>query len=249
MEKEQSQLEVPVGSSAITPESLMKYAIEKGAVDVVERLMKMRADVKAERAKEAYDEAMATFQAVCPVIRKEKEVKGKDRVTTRYKYAPLEHIIDTTRGLLQLHGFSYGFDTEVVDKQVKVWCIVRHKLGHSERSSFTAPIDPDAFMNAPQKSASAMTYAKRYAFINAFGITVGGEDTDTAEVNKPKDKASKEQHDEINTLAAEAGMTLAEVAKKCRDHYGVSIKDVSPVQADGIIGGLKTRITEKTKKV
>ena len=35
-----------------------------------------------------------------------------------------------------------------------------------------------AMMNAPQQTAATMTYAKRYAFCNAFGIMTGDEDTD-----------------------------------------------------------------------
>lgn len=55
-------------------------------------------------------------------------------------------------------------------------------------------------------------------------------------------KATQEQKDEIDALATELGITKAEVAKKVRENYSVSITEITKVQADGIIGGLKTRL-------
>jgi hypothetical protein len=47
-------------------------------------------------------------------------------------------------------------------------------------------------MTAPQKYASALTFAKRYAFTDALGITSGEEDTDATDVDKePEPKSSK----------------------------------------------------------
>lgn len=226
-----------------TAESLIAHGIEKGmSVETMEKLMAMRRELKLESGKEAFDQAMSHFQAECPVITKGKEVKGKDKVTTRYKYAPLEYIIEQTRSLREKHGFSHSFDTEIVDKDVKVFCKVKHKLGHSEVSQFKVPTDPEAYMNAPQKFASAMTYAKRYAFCNAFGITLGDEDTDAADIKAPKDSATDEQKQEISDLAQQAGMTASDVSKRCQEKYGVSFTKITSIQANGIIDGLKKRI-------
>jgi hypothetical protein len=59
-----------------------------------------------------------------------------------------------------------------------VTCIVHHVKGHAEASSFRAPVDSGAKMNEMQRSASSLTYAKRYAFQNAFGILTGDQDDD-----------------------------------------------------------------------
>jgi hypothetical protein len=42
----------------------------------------------------------------------------------------------------------------------------------------------DGYMTAPQKYASAQTFAKRYALCNVLGISTGDEDTDATDVNK-----------------------------------------------------------------
>lgn len=228
-----------------TPETLIALGIEKGlSPEGMTQLMAMRRELKAEHAQEAFTADMTSFQAKCPVITKDKGVMNKDKTSIRYKYAPYELIVEVTRLLREQFGFSHSFDTEVVNGEVKVWCIVKHRLGHSERSSFTAPIDPESYMNKPQKSASAMTYAKRYAFVNAFGITLGDEDTDANDAPNAKTKPTKEQQDEIQRLAKEANLTAAELTQGIRKHFNTSITTLTKVQADGVIVMLKKRIAD-----
>jgi hypothetical protein len=45
-------------------------------------------------------------------------------------------------------------------------------------------------MTAPQKVASALTFAKRYTLCNILGISTGDEDTDANDVNKEPDVKS-----------------------------------------------------------
>ena len=65
-----------------------------------------------------------------------------------------------------------------------------HILGHSESSDFEVPIDTEGYMTAPQKYASALTFAKRYSLCNALGISTGDEDTDATDVGKQTDVKS-----------------------------------------------------------
>jgi hypothetical protein len=157
-------------------EALLSKAVDaNSAVDVLERLAVMRREMKAEQAKEAFDHAMAEFQAECPVINKGKQVKGGKFA---YNYAPLDAIVSETKELLRRHGFSYTLTAKVEEKWVTAIVRVKHSAGHAEESEFKVPIDPDSYMNAPQKFASALTFAKRYAFCNSFGILTGDVDDD-----------------------------------------------------------------------
>lgn len=160
-------------------EALISRAIDKNvSVETMEKLLAMRRELKKEFAKEMFDESMAKFQGECPVIGKDKAVLNKDKTTTRYKYAPLDIIVKQAQEYLKNNGFSFSINTEVENSWVTAICKVTHKLGHSEISQFKIPIDPEAFMNQQQKFASALTFAKRYAFCNAFGILTGDEDDD-----------------------------------------------------------------------
>jgi hypothetical protein len=82
-------------------------------------------------------------------------------------------------------------------------------MGHSQESDFTVPIDEKAFMNAPQKVASALTFAKRYAFCNAFGILTGDEDNDGQSV---KVKSTGDLFTDVEKMI-EASKTVANLLK------------------------------------
>lgn len=165
--------------------ALISQAIDKNVpVETMEKLLAMRRELNAEKAKAAYDTAMAEFQAECPTI--EKKTQGYN-----YKYADLTTIIEQVKDLLARHGFSYTFDTDEVDNAIIVYCKVKHTAGHSEISKAQIKRETTTKMNASQQSGAAMTYGKRYAFVNAFGILTGDEDTDAS---TPPAKTSLMQH-------------------------------------------------------
>lgn len=164
-------------------EGLIALAIEHGAaIEPLERLMAMRDRIRAEQAREAFFEALSAFQSECPVIPKGKQVSVRSQSggSYTYSYAPLEEIAKVIAPVLRRHGLSYRFNTQFESSppaQV-VTCIVNHRQGHQEQSEFRTPIDSGARMNVMQQAASAQTYGRRYALLNALGITVGGEDDD-----------------------------------------------------------------------
>jgi len=122
--------------------------------------------------KEAFIRAMSSFQAKCPVIVKTRSVAN------RYKYASLDDIVKQVSPLLAEFGLSYTVKTSGTDKSVTATTVVYHVLGHSEESSFSVPIEEEAYMNDAQKAGSSLAYAKRYSFCNAFGILTGDQDDD-----------------------------------------------------------------------
>ncbi len=168
-----------------TPEMLISEAIKKNIpVETMEKLLAMRRELKEEQAKEAFFLALAQFQAECPTI--PKTSKAGDG-SFSYHYASLDKIIEIAKPHLQVHQFSYTFNTEFKDNAQIIECTLHHEAGHYETSSFRSPIDSDGKMNVIQKSASAVTYGKRYAFCNATGIMTGDEDNDAQSLDNGKD--------------------------------------------------------------
>jgi len=185
--------DVKVTQVTSSTDSFITQALASNAsVEVLTQLFQLQKDVKAEQAKEAYTQAMAQFQANCPTIKKTKNVEFSGKV--QYSYAPLEVIKEQTGTLIADNGFIYSFDTVDTENAVTAICKVTHKDGHSETSSFTSPSTAVAKMNAQQSKASAVTYAKRMAFQNAFGIMVADEDDDATgvkDIKKPVDNKAK----------------------------------------------------------
>jgi len=177
---------IPVDKQTFNAELLISQAIQqKVPVETMERLLTIRRELKAEYAKKQFDQAMTDFQAKCPTIQKTKEVKIKGGIVA-YRYAPIESIIEQVKKFLQENGFSYSTQMITGEGKVKATCIVKHKSGHQESYDMEVPLgNKTEIMSNTQVVAAASTFAKRYAFCNAFGILTGDEDTDAADSQQP----------------------------------------------------------------
>jgi hypothetical protein len=164
-------------------EAIFRLAIEmEGTAETLEKLMGIRRELNAEAARTAFDDALSQFQRECPLIKKK-----KFGAKNAYKFAPLDEIVFQVQELLTKHGFSYTVTSQVEPKWVTAVCRVKHSGGHSENSEFKIPIDDrNVMMNDPQKYAGSLTFAKRYAFCNAFGILTCDEDRDLSSKERPK---------------------------------------------------------------
>lgn len=203
---------------ALPPEDpidkLIAQALDKQVpVESLERLLAMREKYMAEQALKAFNQAMTEFQHECPIIKKTKGV-STDAGILAYRYAPIDSIVSQVRSLIYKYGFSYHISTDVVNGNVIVHCTVKHVLGHSEITPY-GPIplgQQTRVMNDSQVVSAAFTYAKRYAFCNAFGIMTGDEDTDGRYV-KPA-MITEDTISQLLELVDIAGLTLAVVLKR-----------------------------------
>lgn len=197
----------------LNPGAFMQQAIAQNLTpEVMEKFMNLYDRWEGKKAKREFDLAMAGFQGECPVIDKGKGVKNKDG-SLRYKYAPLDVIVRQTGKLISKHGLSYTINATIEGQTVKAEVVVTHEGGHSQPSSFVVPLDSDAFMNSAQKFGSALTYAKRYAFCNAFGILTGDPDTDATDTGPGGTKGANQRTYELALSTIGKAKSLDELAK------------------------------------
>jgi len=173
-------------SESMNPMALLAQAVQQNLdVEKMGKLMDLQERWEKNQAKKAFDNAMANFQGECPVIKKEKAGGQTKSGQVAYYYAPLDAIVSQTKELIEQNGFSYMIKTETLEGKVKVTCIIKHELGHSEESTIEVPLGSQTgVMSNTQVVAAALTFAKRYAFCNAFGILTGDDDDD-ANITKP----------------------------------------------------------------
>jgi hypothetical protein len=172
--------------------ALIEQAVDKGStVDTLERLLAMAKDVRAEQARAAWHRAMADFQNDVPEVLKTKtaKVRTKSGAEYTYHYAPLQDLISAVRPKLATHGLSVTFETQVTKDHVMARCIVGHEDGHVQNCEFVIPIDLQSHMNPAQQVASACTYARRYAYMSALGLSPEDDDDGaSATPEKPVDE-------------------------------------------------------------
>jgi ERF superfamily. len=120
---------------------LISKAVDRNvSIETMERLLAMRKELRAEKAKEAFDADMASFQGECPTIKKTKAGGKTESGVVAYHYAPIEAIVEQVKGLISKYGFSYAIKTETGEGKVKSTCIVKHRMGHSEWSEVEVPL-------------------------------------------------------------------------------------------------------------
>lgn len=193
---------------------LISQAISSNlSVDALERLLAISRELKADAAKEAFDEAMRNFQGECQPIVKHKAVPTNTGAIG-YKYAPLEELDMQTKALRAKHGFSFSIETETLEKRVRATCIIRHIGGHEYiPKPYEVPLSTGtAIMSNTQIAAAAMSFATRYAFKNAFGLTVVGEDNET--LLQRKDAPSDEELEIMLNLVTRSNLKEEDIAKK-----------------------------------
>lgn len=187
-----TQITIHESKEVDSVQTFISQAIEKNLpVETMEKLFSLMERAKDAHAKSEYHYALSAFQAVCPVIEKTKVVNGKDG-KERYRFAPIDSIVEQIKKPLGDNGLSYTFTTGNKEGFIVAIVKITHVLGYSESSEFEIPIDKEAYMSKQQQYAAALTYAKRYALCNALGISTGDEDNDGKGDSENKGQASVE---------------------------------------------------------
>jgi hypothetical protein len=220
------------GAAKTSITTLMSMAVERGMDPAgLEKLFALYERDQAIQAQRAYANAMAEFQHAAPVIEKNRTV---DTGKYAYAYAELDHIAETLRDLLHEHGLSYRFDSQVDAGSVAVKCIVSHRDGHSESTKFACPTHGMAGANAAQQTASALSYARRYALLLALGLTTGDKDDDAQ-----GGPVTTEQVGILSKLLTESGVDKF----KFLDWLGVgAIEDIPAAKFSQARSQLKLRV-------
>ena len=174
---------LPVAAPSMT-DQLLTLAVDKNLdIDKLERLMEMKEREEAKTAYAAFVVAISNFQAECPTVKKTGTVKDKNGRQI-YTYPKFDTIMKTIQPYMKKNGLSMRFNSDIADNRVKVCCKVSHSGGHTDESFFSCPVEASMAggANASQRTASANSFAKRYAAMNALNIAGSDYDDDDAQM-------------------------------------------------------------------
>ena len=188
---------------------LVRLAIqEKVPVEVLERIVALQERVSAQNARSAFFDALSRFQNDVPPIHKgqKAEIATKSGARYGYTYASLDEIARAIRGPLQENGLSYAWTVEESGgNSLSVVCVLRHIMGHEERSGFPVPVDTAAAMSGAQKHGAALTYGKRQSLTSVLGLTTTDDDVDGADLGRDPGTITEEQAADLRALGDEVG--------------------------------------------
>lgn len=211
--------------SVATPANLLQIAVQRGAsMDELQKLMDLQERYEANQARKAFIEAKAAFKAEDIFISKDKENK-------QYKsmYTTLGNLVNTVRPFLGKHGLSADWDQRQENGKVIVTCILSHKAGHSESSSFEVPPDKSGAKNAIQELKSAITYARAITFEAICGLA--SSDANLDDDGAGYSEAPKEKTKALPIIGGKA-FDKAIAAVKAGEYTGAEIRSWYQLSVD-----------------
>lgn len=163
-----------------SPASLILSALGRGATpEQIGQMMDLQDRWERREAEKAFNESMAAFKGEAVEIIKRKRVHFKtEKGVTDYKHAELADVIDAAAPALSKHGFSWSWQTKQANGHMEVTCVLKHRLGHSEHATLSAPYDASGGKNAVQAIISTKTYLERHTLKAICGLAEKGEDDD-----------------------------------------------------------------------
>jgi|AntAceMinimDraft_13_1070369.scaffolds.fasta_scaffold24084_3 hypothetical protein len=230
---------LPAKSSGAEIQSALLKIVERQDIDPerLEKFLDLQIKMEERQAKTAFVSALATFQGVCPIIVKTKGIKDKGGMI-RSKYAPLDEVVYQVKSILVKNGLSYSFDvTKYSEDLQNIVITVSHVGGHSKDFNYPYnPMDEGGSMNNSQRRKSALSYAKRAAFENAFGIVTQGDDDEAQRlIDTP---ISEESISEIKDLIEKTDSDFAAVLKFLKVDR---LEDLSALEAKKAVHALKQK--------
>lgn len=191
--------------------SMIERAARDPAVDVdkFERLMKMQREMKAERAKEAFNTAMAAAQAELPQV-----VRKAENTQTKSTYATLEAIGAAIDPIITKHGFSQSFGTadSPTAGHYRVTCKTSNH-GYEQFDFADVPVDIAGIAGTKNKTpthafASTLTYGRRILTMLIFNIKTTKFMPDDDGNAAGAATITDEQIETLQSLAMEVGADL-----------------------------------------
>lgn len=178
--EQQTAVAAPVNSEADAMLGMLQTIIARPDVtpERVNQAFEFYQKVKQEKAREAFNAAMADARAEIPPILKNRVVDfTSSKGRTNYKHEDLAGIAEIVDPILGKHGLSYRFKTTAeLNEPVRVTCIVSHRLGYSEENTLPAPRDESGNKNSIQAIGSTITYLQRYTLKAALGLSSAHDD-------------------------------------------------------------------------
>lgn len=230
-----------------SPLAMIERAVVSGAgVETIEKLMTLHERFEANKARRAFDAAIAAARAEIKPIVKTAEVdfttqKGR----TNYKHETLDAIAAQIDPILAKHGLSYRFRSTQQNGGLSVTCIVAHRDGYSEETSLFGPPDQSGNKNAYQAIGSAATYLQRYTLKLALGLSAAKDDDGHSAGPKPGMTVSAEEFVALRDLAAEAGVAPERI---CRDYGARSLDQFPAEHFDNVMARLRTTVEQRAPK-
>ena len=213
----------PVANETAAIMSMIERMATNASISIerVEQTFAIYQRVNADRAKAAFNAALAELQSDLPAV----ERRGTGHNSK--KYARFEDFVEAIRPKLKEHGFSLTHRIEQpTPDRVIITAVLAHRDGHAERTSINLPLDTSGNKTNVHAAASSISYGKRYTGFAILGVASIDEDDD-GKAAAAGATITEEQRDELVKLMDAKDFDMDRVAGFCK-HFKIPTIDDLP---------------------
>jgi hypothetical protein len=169
----------------------------------------------------------------------ESATKAANNPHFKSKYADLTSVIEAIKPALVANGLFFTQQPRVNDRGVEIETVLHHSGG--ETYSLGCLFVPADKGNA-QAFGSALTYARRYALVTAFGVPVEDDDGNATSLPKAQDRPAppalitEDQRIELMDLFASLGINPARLLAKASENTGQKVETLADLPASEFAG-------------
>jgi hypothetical protein len=150
-------------------------------------------------------------------------------------------VIDAIRPVLARHNLAFYQRPQPSEDGILVQTMLRHASGEEvDLGTLYVP----ANKRDPQGFGSALTYARRYALMTAFGVPAEDDDGNAAVASNGAARSTnggKVSDDQFRQLQAAVDRTGADLARFCSYFQVPSLKDVPAAKFDQALAALNAK--------
>lgn len=213
------QNETTTALEASPNHKLLSQAIDKGDINMLERLMAMQEKWEKKEAEKKYNQAMSAAQSEITSV---KATKFNNQ--TRSKYADLLDYDPIIRPAYTSKGLAISFDTaeSPLPEHVRVIACITHEAGHKELRHIDIPADGKGakggdVMTKTHAVVAATTYGQRTLIRLIFNIATGDDDGNGASPKtNPLPFPNKNQWEKILEKFKTGEITTDQIEKNFR---------------------------------
>lgn len=184
---------------------------------IIEKMLDMQERVMAKQAEISFNQSFSVMVNEIPVIAKSSEAEVQTKTGGKFsiKYASLDEIVEVVRPILSKHGFSVSFRHEQDSPaHIKIYCVLRHRDGHSIENELILPLDVSGAKNAVQSVGSTVTYGKRYTLCSILNIATGSDNNGfTVNAHEQKMPLNDNQFQRALKSIEKGDLTIADLIK------------------------------------
>jgi len=150
-----------------------------------------------------HSESIANIAIAMNELQKQAMILGDNATGHNYRYVTLDKVVSKLLPAITKLGLSVSQPLGDLNGEPAVYTIIMHTSGEYIQTAYPISKAGMRQVNDAQQLGAAVTYARRYALLSAFGVATGDDDDAACLTEKPKARPKGKKYKASDPTPAE----------------------------------------------